>query len=350
MSESVRLCIRQGMIVDGCAWQPLMWERPTSENVGSASPGAARRGTTTRTGQATARTGTERGANEQKELDAEGCDDDAAAVQNVLDLLVEEIEAEAERVDDRPGTTAHTDVPRPSTIRTTHSRSPLGARSGENLDEDTRPGSGGGGGGDPTPSGRPAEDPTHSPAIPKPRRRERWPTPRAVDGNELETSVALPLSVHVAVRELRALHGDVAPARPRQPQGRAYAEPTEPRLHLNPAFSEWLMGLPAGWTCLDDDVVDGNGHLAPHDLWASCRHPADGEFVFLFLAIFWQFLAMVCMGNCIDGVFCVQVKRDREPGGARGRKWRSAWLDRWTGAGRWVTAWFPRASGWRGGC
>lgn len=69
-----------------------------------------------------------------------------------------------------------------------------------------------------------------------------------------------------------------------------------------------------------------------------------------FLAIFWQFLAMVCMGNCIDGVFCVQVKRDREPGGARGRKWRSAWLDRWTGAGRWVTAWFPRASRWRGGC
>ena len=326
-----------------------MWERPTSENVGSASPGAARRGTTTRTGQATARTGTERGANEQKELDAEGCDADDAAVQNVLDLLVEEIEAEAERVDDRPGTTT-ADVPRPSTIRTTHSRSPLGARSGENLDEDTRPGGGGGGGGDPTPSGRPAEDPTHSPAIPKPRRRERWPTPRAVDGNELETSVALPLSVHVAVRKLRALHGDVAPARPRQPQGRAYAEATEPRLHLNPAFSEWLMGLPAGWTCLDDDVVDGNGHLAPHDLWASWRHPADGEFVFLFLAIFWQFLAMVCMGNCIDGVFCVQVKRDREPGGARGRKWRSAWLDRWTGAGRWVTAWFPRASRWRGGC
>jgi hypothetical protein len=274
------------MIVDGCAWQPLMWERPTSENVGSASPGAARRGTATRTGQANPRTGTERGANEQKEeLDAEGCDDDAA-VQNVLDLLVEEIEAEAERVDDRPGTTAHADVPRPSTTRTTHSRSPLGARSGETLDEDTRPG-GGGGGGDPTPSGRPAEDPTHSPTIPKPRRRVRWPTPRAVDGNEWETSVALPLSVHVAVRELRALHGDVAPARPRQPRGRAYAEPTEPRLHLNPAFSEWLMGLPAGWTCLDADVVDGNGHLAPHDLWASWRHPADGEFLF-FLAIFWQ--------------------------------------------------------------
>ena len=90
----------------------------------------------------TARTGTERGANEQKELDAEGCDADDAAVQNVLDLLVEEIEAEAERVDDRPGTTT-ADVPRPSTIRTTHSRSPLGARSGENLDEDTRPGGGG---------------------------------------------------------------------------------------------------------------------------------------------------------------------------------------------------------------
>jgi hypothetical protein len=106
-----------------------MWERPTSENVGSASPGAARRGTTTRTGQATARTGTERGANEQKELDAEGCDDDDAAVQNVLDLLVEEIEAEAERVDDRPGTTAHSG--RPETEYDTNHPLAVAARSAE---------------------------------------------------------------------------------------------------------------------------------------------------------------------------------------------------------------------------
>ena len=36
-------------------------------------------------------------------------------------------------------------------------------------------------------------------------------------------------------------------------------------------------------------------------------------------------------------------------GGARGRRWRSGWLGRWTGAGRWVIRWFRRASGWRGG-
>ena len=31
-----------------------------------------------------------------------------------------------------------------------------------------------------------------------------------------------------------------------------------------------------------------------------------------FLAIFWHFLAMVCMGNCTDGVFCVQGIVDTE--------------------------------------
>ena len=165
---------------------------------------------------------------------------DDKVVDDVVDSLVKELdlEEEAERVDDRPGTTTTTDdafdVPRRNATRETRSsRSlPLGKESGDDLDEprlrnEHAAADADDGDHHPTISGRfDDEDPEAPLPLPTrpgrhpPRRRERWPTPRAVDGNEMETSVALPLSVHVAVRELRALHGDVAPARPRQPRGR----------------------------------------------------------------------------------------------------------------------------------
>ena len=299
LSESCRLCIRQGMIVDGCAWQPLMWERPTSDDAGSVSHDDAPRGTAmnrtkwTRDPGASRRTSAETGeANgEHREKNS-----DDKVVDDVVDSLVKELdlEEEAERVDDRPGTTTTDDafdVPRPNATRETRSsRSlPLGEESGDDLDEprlrNKRDAADDDDDDHPTISGRfDDEDPEAALPLPTrpgrhpPRRRERWPTPRAVDGNEMETSVALPLSVHVAVRELRALHGDVAPARPRQPRGRGYAEPPgdRPRLHLNPAFSEWLMGLPSGWTCLDGDVLDPSAHLRRHDRWASW-HPGGGS-------------------------------------------------------------------------
>ena len=59
------------MIVDGCAWQPLMWERPTSDDAGSVSHDAAPRGavmnrTTKRTPGQTLPTTTRRGASRRR--------------------------------------------------------------------------------------------------------------------------------------------------------------------------------------------------------------------------------------------------------------------------------------------
>ena len=86
----------------------------------------------------------------------------------------------------------------------------------------------------------------------------------------METSVAIPLGVHVAVRELRrrASRGDddasVAEEDP------AYTSNTL----LRPAFVEWLMGLPEGWTDMNRrDAKD----FVPHDGWKEWLNPpAEG--------------------------------------------------------------------------
>ena len=133
------------MIVDGCVWQPLMWERPTSDDAGSVSHDDAPRGTAmnrtkrTRDPGASRRTSAETG--EANGQDREKNSDDKV-VDDVVDSLVKELdlEEEAERVDDRPGTTTTDDafdVPRLNATRETRSsRSlPLGEESGDDLDE-----------------------------------------------------------------------------------------------------------------------------------------------------------------------------------------------------------------------
>lgn len=91
----------------------------------------------------------------------------------------------------------------------------------------------------------------------------------------METSVAIPLGVHVAVRELRASRLRRRSSRADddssdEEEDPAYASNTL----LRPAFVEWLMGLPEGWTDVNRrDAKD----FAPHDGWKEWLNPpAEG--------------------------------------------------------------------------
>lgn len=100
--------------------------------------------------------------------------------------------------------------------------------------------------------------------------RNHWPTPRAVDGDRMETSVAIPLGVHVAVQELRASR-----SRRRTSGGKDNSLDEEDPAYtsntlLRPAFVEWLMGLPEGWT--DVNRCDAKD-FEPHDGWKEWLNP-----------------------------------------------------------------------------
>ena len=86
----------------------------------------------------------------------------------------------------------------------------------------------------------------------------------------METSVAIPLGVHVAVQELRASR-----SRRRTSGGKDNSLDEEDPAYtsntlLRPAFVEWLMGLPEGWT--DVNRCDAKD-FEPHDGWKEWLNP-----------------------------------------------------------------------------
>lgn len=91
----------------------------------------------------------------------------------------------------------------------------------------------------------------------------------------METSVAIPLSVYVAVRELRATRSRHCSMRGDDDSSDEEEDPAcASNTLLRPAFVEWLMGLPEGWT----DVNRGDAKdFAPHDGWKEWLNPpAEG--------------------------------------------------------------------------